>query len=248
MSETTETVLPIKSILAQKVGMTQIFDTHGNIVPVTVLQAGPCSVVNVRRKATHGYEAVQLGFGSVKEKNLVKPKLGYFKKQNVAPVRWLREVRVTDAAAFQPGQVITTSIFQPGQLVDVRGFSKGHGFSGAMKRHNFGGGPRTHGQSDRPRAVGSIGSNTYPGRVFKGKKMPGHYGAEWVTVQHMEVVQVIPEKNLLLIKGGVPGLSDNYVVVQETVKKKKFITVRASEKKDKKKDAGKAPAAKAKGK
>jgi large subunit ribosomal protein L3 len=240
----------LKAILAQKVGMTRVYDSHGNIIPVTVLQAGPCPITQVFTLEKGGYAAIQVAFGDVKVKSVNKATAGHFKKANVAPARWLREIRTSKAGAFQVGQALKVDSFAAGDYVDVSGISKGKGFAGAMKRHNFGGGPSTHGQSDRPRAVGSIGSNTYPGRVYLGKKMPGHLGNELVTVQHLEVVQVVPEKDLMLIKGALPGPKECLLTIRETNKKIKKRVIHAAEpgKKDKKKEAAKAaaPAAKPK--
>jgi large subunit ribosomal protein L3 len=240
----------LKAILGQKIGMTQIFDAHGQIVPVTVVQAGPCHVTQVITKEKHGYAAVQVAFGEIQSKWVNKPHAGQFKKSNVTPVRWLREFR-TDKAGFEVGQSWKADVFAPGDYVDVQGISKGHGFSGVMKRHNFGGGPSTHGQSDRQRAPGSIGSNTFPGHVWKGQRMAGHFGVDKTTVQHLEVVQVVPEKDLMLIKGALPGADKSLVIILETVKTIKRRVLRAVEpsKKDKAKAAAKAaPAPKAKAK
>jgi large subunit ribosomal protein L3 len=236
----------IKAILAQKVGMTRIYDAHGKVIPVTVLQAGPCSVTQIMAPQKNGYSAIQVGFGEVREKSLNKPFAGIFKKAKAAPGKWLREFRTDKAASFQVGQTLKVDAFAPGDYVDVTGISKGKGFAGAMKRHNFSGGPSTHGQSDRARAPGSSGSNTYPGRVYKGKRFPGHMGAEQVTVQHLEVVQVVPDKDLMLIRGAVPGTIESLITIQETVKRMKKRIIHAPEpgKKEKKKEAAKAaPAA-----
>ena len=242
---------PLKALLGRKVGMTQIFDESGEAVPVTVVEAGPCHVLQVKTAATDGYNAVQLRFGGVREKGLTQADLGRFKKANVSPARWLREVRVADASPFQVGQEFGPSVFKPGQFVDVSGITKGRGFTGVMKRHNFKGGPATHGQSDRQRAPGSIGSNTYPGHVLKGVRMPGHYGVERVTIQHLEVVKVDPERHLLLIRGAVPGGTNQVLHIRETVKRVKMRVIHKAEaapKKAAKKEAGapKAAAEKAK--
>src|SRR5579871_4885497 len=239
----------LKAILAQKVGMTRIYDAHGQQVTVTVLQAGPCPVTRVLTPEKNGYAAIQVAFGEMRTKAVNKPYAGIFKKANATPTKWLREFRTDKAASFTVGQALKVDVFAPGDYVDVFGTSKGKGFAGAMKRWNFRGGPSTHGQSDRARAPGSSGSNTYPGRVFKGKKFPGHLGNERVTVQHMEVVQVIPDKDLLLIKGSVPGTIENLITVQETVKrvKKRILHAPIAGKKDKaKKEAPKGGAAPAK--
>jgi large subunit ribosomal protein L3 len=237
----------IKSILARKVGMTRIYDAHGKSVTVTVLEAGPCPVTQIMTPKKHGYSAIQVAFGAVREKSVNKPRAGIFKKANVPAAKWIREFRTDKAESFQVGQALKVDSFVAGDYVDVIGISKGKGFAGAMKRHNFHGGPSTHGQSDRARAPGSSGSNTYPGRVFKGKKFPGHLGVERVTVQHLEVVQVMADKDLMLIKGSVPGSVENLITVHGTVKRLKARVIHAPEhKKDKKKDAAKgaAPAAK----
>ena len=181
--------------------MTQVFRDDGRVVPVTVIEAGPCVVTQVKTKETDGYEAVQLGFGEVKRLN--KPQAGHLANSKIS--RYLREVQADDATEFHVGQTIGVDIFQPGEVLDVIGRSKGRGFAGVMKRHGFHGGPRTHGQSDRARAPGSIGGGTTPGKVFKGLKMAGHMGNRRVTTKGLEVVSIDPERNLLLLKGGVPG-------------------------------------------
>jgi len=253
ISEKPAVAATLKAILAQKVGMTRILDAHGKGIPVTVLLAGPCAVTQVLTPAKNGYGAIQVSFGDVREKSVNKPSAGIFKKAGVPVAKWLREFRTEKAETFQVGQILKVDAFAPGDYVDVFGVSKGKGFAGAMKRWNFHGGPHTHGQSDRARAPGSSGSNTYPGRVFKGKKFPGHLGAERVTVQHLEVVQVLPEQNVMLIKGAVPGSKQCLLTVRGTVKHLKARVIHAPEpgKKEKaKKEAAKsaAPAAaKAKG-
>jgi large subunit ribosomal protein L3 len=223
-----KTVASIKALLGQKIGMTQIFDAQGGVTPVTVILAGPCHVTQIISPERNGYSAIQVAFGEVREKSLNKPFAGQFKKAQVSPARWIREFRTDKAADFQVGQVINASVFAPGDYVDVIGISKGKGFAGSMKRHNFSGGPSTHGQSDRARAPGSSGSNTYPGRVFKGKKFPGHLGVEQTTVQHLEVVNVDPERNLLMIRGAVPGNIESLVTIQQTIKRVKVRTVHAA--------------------
>src|SRR5439155_4157535 len=236
----------IKAILAQKIGMTRIYDAHGKVVSVTVLQAGPCPVTQVLTPQKHGYNAIQVAFGAVREKAVNKPYAGIFKKVNVPAAKWLREFRTDNAASFQIGESLKVDAFAAGDYVDVYGVAKGKGFTGAMKRHNFHGGPSTHGQSDRARAPGSSGSNTYPGHVFKGKKFPGHMGVERVTVQHMEVVQVMPDKDLMLVKGSVPGTLQGLITVRETVKrtKKRILRAPSAGKKEKaKKESASAKAA-----
>jgi large subunit ribosomal protein L3 len=194
--------------------MSQVFREDGRVVPVTVIEAGPCTVTQIKTKDTDGYEAVQLGFGEVQRLN--RPLAGHLKKSRLS--RFLREVGADDMAEFQVGQRIGVDIFEPGELVDIIGRSKGRGFAGVMKRHGFGGGPRTHGQSDRARAPGSIGGGTTPGKVFKGLRMAGHMGDQRVTVKGLEVVRVDPERNLLLVKGGVPGAPNGLLLIRKTGK------------------------------
>ncbi len=228
----------LKSIIGSKVGMTQIFDAKGNIVPVTVVAAGPCLVTEVRTKERDGYTAVQLGYGEVKKKALTKPELGQFKKKNLTLKRVLKEFRLDDVASFQVGQELKADMFQEGDFVDVTSRSKGKGFAGAVKRHNFRGGPTTHGQSDRLRAPGSSGSQG-PQRVLKGSRRPGHMGDEMITVQHMRVVAVDAEKNYILINGSVPGANKGIVVISGTVKKLKRVAPVKAVVADKKKAAKK---------
>ena len=205
----------LRGYLGKKVGMSRVFREDGRVVPVTMIQAGPCSVTQIKTTDTDGYEAVQLGFGPVKKLN--KPKSGHLR--GASPVRHLREVKADDVGEFELGQQISVDIFEPGELVDVIGTSKGRGFAGVMKRHGFGGGPRTHGQSDRARAPGSIGGGTTPGKVFKGLKMAGHMGNARITVKNLEVVQVDPERNLLFVKGGVPGAPNGLLTIRRTGKR-----------------------------
>ena len=192
----------MKGILGRKVGMTQIFDEEGRLIPVTVIEAGPCWVVQVKNKEKDGYEAVQLGFREVKkEKNIPKPLLGIFKKAGVPVCRILKEFRMT---GYNVGDRLTVEIFSKGDVVSVSGISKGKGFQGVMKRHGFAGGPDSHGSMFN-RAPGSIGASSFPSRVWKGKRMAGHTGNETVTVKNLAVIDVIPEQNLLIVKGSVPG-------------------------------------------
>ena len=244
-------VATMKAILAQKIGMTRVYDAQGQSVPVTVLQAGPCYVTQILTPEKNGYSAIQVAFGAVREKSVNKPSAGIFKKAGAPAAKWMREFRTDKASSFQLGQALKADSFAAGDFVDVFGISKGKGFAGAMKRHNFHGGPATHGQSDRARAPGSSGSNTYPGRVFKGKKFPGHLGVERVTVQHLEIVKVDATKDLMLIKGAVPGSLQSLITIRETVKRHKkriFVAPESNKKEKAKKEAPKAaPAAKAKG-
>ncbi len=204
----------LRGFLGKKIGMSRVFREDGQVVPVTLIQAGPCAITQIKTNATDGYEAVQLGFGPVKKLN--RPRAGHFKGN--PPTRYLREVKADDIGEFTPGQQVKVDIFEPGELVDVIGKSKGRGFAGVMKRHGFGGGPRTHGQSDRARAPGSIGGGTTPGKVFKGLKMAGHMGNARITVKNLEVVQVDPERNLLFLKGGVPGAPNGLLMIRRTGK------------------------------
>lgn len=207
----------LTSILGTKIGMTQIFDKTGNVIPVTVIAAGPCIVTGLRTKEKDGYTAVQLGYGDVKEKSLNKPDAGQFKKLNIAPRKVLQEFRLSDVAGYQLGQEIKVDIFKEGDYVDVTGVSKGKGFAGTVKRHNFGGGPQTHGQSDRQRAPGNVGSQR-PQRVLKGQKMAGHLGDENITIMKMKIVAVDNEKNFMLLEGSVPGVKNGLLVIKKTVK------------------------------
>jgi large subunit ribosomal protein L3 len=200
----------LQGFLGKKIGMTQIFREDGRVVPVTVVEAGPCVVTQVKTKETDGYEAIQLGFGDVKRRN--KPQAGHLKNSRLS--RYLREVSADDSSDFEVGQTIGVDIFEQGEKVDVIGTSKGRGFAGVMKRWNFKGGPRTHGQSDRMRAPGSIGGGTTPGKVYKGLKMAGHMGNRRITVKGLEIVQIDAERNLLLIKGGIPGATNSLVMIR----------------------------------
>ena len=193
--------MTIQGILGRKVGMTQIFESDGTAVPVTVIEAGPNVVVQVKSKDTDGYEAVQLGFGT--RKRLTSPEKGHAK--GLGQFRYLREVAVDSIGDWQTGATVGCEIFEAGDLVDVSGPSKGRGFAGVMKRHGFHGGPKTHGQSDRARAPGSIGSGTTPGKVIKGMKMAGHMGTNQVTVKNLKVVRSDKDRGILLVRGAVPG-------------------------------------------
>ena len=206
-----------KAILATKVGMTQIFNENGALVPVTVLQAGPCVVTQVKTVENDGYSAVQVGFGDIREKLVNKPKKGHFAKAGVTAKRFLKEFRLEDAESYTLGQEIKADVFAAGDKVDATAKSKGKGFQGAIKRHGQSRGPMAHG-SKYHRHAGSNGSATTPGRVFKGKHMPGHMGAVRVTVQNLEVVSVDAEKNLILVKGAVPGPKKSLVMLKESVK------------------------------
>jgi large subunit ribosomal protein L3 len=205
----------VQSLLGKKLGMTQVFADDGSIVPVTVLRVGPCVVTQIRTAKRDGYEAVQLGFEESKRLN--SPRRGHQRPAG-SSLRYLREVPATDGAEYDVGQVYDCSIFEPGQKVDVTGTSKGKGFAGVVKRHGFRGGPATHGQSDRHRAPGSIGSSATPGRVFKGMKMAGRMGNETKTILNLLVHHVDSEKNLVLVRGSVPGANNGFVLIRHAIK------------------------------
>ena len=207
-----------KGLIGRKIGMTQIFDAKGAAVPVTLLEAGPCFVSQVKSAETDGYNAVQLAFGEVKPKRLTKAHLGHLKTNNLPPVRVMREFRTKQLDVISAGDKLDASVFAEGEHVDVIGISKGKGFAGAVKRHGFAGGPRTHGQSDRLRAPGSSGSTTTPGRVFKGKRGPGHMGNVQVTSSNVLVALVDPERNLIAVHGSVPGPKGGTVIIKEARK------------------------------
>lgn len=201
-------------ILGRKLGMTQVFDEEGRAIPVTVVEAGPCPVTQIKVGDTDGYTAIQVGFGEAREKVLTRPEVGHCKKAGLEkPVRHLREFRLDKPDDYAVGQLLTVDLFSAGQLVDVVGTSIGKGFAGGQKRHHFHRGPMAHGSKNH-RAPGSIGAGTTPGRVFPGKKMPGHMGAERVTVRKLTVVRVIPERNLLLIQGGLPGVEGGLLMIK----------------------------------
>lgn len=208
-----------KAILGKKIGMTQVFDEKGRAIPVTVVEAGPCTVVQIKTKDSDGYEAVQLGFGEVKEKKLIRPIKGHFTKANVTPKKHLREFRLEEIP-YNVGDEIKADIFKEGETVDVTGTSKGKGFQGVIKRHGQSRGPMGHG-SMYHRRPGSMGSTSTPGRVYKGKNLPGHMGVETVTVQNLEIVKVDIDKNVLLIKGSVPGNKGAILKIRDSVKSAK---------------------------
>ena len=203
----------INTILGRKIGMTQVWNENDEVVPVTVIQAGPCAVSQVKTKESDGYCAVQIGFGDIKDKHVNKPMRGHFEKAGVKPVRHLREVRVAEGEEHTVGEVVTVANFAEATKVDVIGRSKGKGFQGTIKRWNFNAGPKTHG-SHNYRQHGSIGQCSTPSRVHKGVKMPGHMGNERVTVRNLQVVRVDEEQNLILVKGAVPGAKNGLVIVR----------------------------------
>jgi len=203
----------IPGMIGKKIGMTQLFRDNGETV-VTVIEAGPCFVTQIKTEEKDGYNAVQLGFGEAKRLNA--PQKGHLK--GVGLFKYLREFRVEDVSSFKLGQKVDVDIFKPGDLVDVIGTSKGKGFAGVVKRHHFAGGPKTHGQSDRHRAPGSVGATTFPGRVLKGTRMAGHMGDDRVTVRNLEIVDVDSARNVLLVKGAVPGGRNGLLLIRKAVK------------------------------
>ncbi len=205
-------------LLAKKIDMTNIFSDDGNIIPVTVLEAGPCTIYSIRTKDKDGYNALQIGFGEKKEKKVNKPQLEIYKKLNLRIPAVLREFKNFDTTQFKVGDELKADLFRVGDKVKVSGKSKGKGFQGVVRRHGFGGiGMTTHGQSDRVRAPGSIGASSYPSRVFKGQRMAGRMGHENVTVRNLKVVKVIPEKNIIMVKGAVPGAVNSIVEINKIV-------------------------------
>jgi len=206
-----------KAILGRKLGMTQIFDENGKVVPVTVIEAGPCVVTQIKTAEKDGYDAIQVGFDDIREKLVNKPRQGQFKKAGVPLKRILREFRLEDISAYEVGQEILADVFDAGERVDVSGVSKGKGFQGVIKRWNASRGPMSHG-SKFHRAPGSMGASSDPSRTFKNKHMPGHMGNVNTTILNLKVAKVMPEKNLILIKGGVPGPNRGYVVIKSAVK------------------------------
>ena len=221
----------MKGLLGIKLGMTQVFDEQGVVTPVTIVQAGPCYVTQVKLQNTDGYDAIQVGFGEVSEKRLTSGQKGHLgllksdkthpqrkKSKGIPPLRHLSEFRTRSTADYKVGQVLTVEQFAEGDHIDVTGTTKGRGFAGTIKRHGFGGGPKTHGQSDRWRAPGSVGATSGTAHVFKGKRMSGHYGSTRFTAQNLQVVKIDPEKNLLAIKGSIPGHKGSLVVIRDSAK------------------------------
>ena len=198
-------------LIGKKIGMTQIFDNKGNVIPVTVIQAGPCRVIHRKDKDKHGYDAVQLGFEEVDEKKVSKPMLGHFKKHNSPPYKYLKEFRLKMYKDIDEGEVFDVSMFEENELLKVTGTSKGKGFQGVMRRHNFHGFKASHGVHESYRGPGSIGQCATPARVFKGKKLPGHQGVDKVSVLNLQVVKVDVEKNLVMVKGAIPGHRNSIV-------------------------------------
>ena len=210
-----------KAIIGKKIGMTQIFDAEGKVIPVTVIEAGPCVVTQLKTEEKEGYNAVQMGFADVKEKKLNKPQLGHLKKAGDAVKKYLKEFRFEDCTMFQVGDVIKADMFAEGDCVDVTGISKGKGYAGVIKRWNAGRSPMSHGAGPMHRHQGSMGACSDPSKIMKGKMMPGHLGAEQVTVQNLDVVKVDAELNLIAVCGAVPGPKGGIVVLKNTVKNNK---------------------------
>lgn len=206
----------MNTLFGRKVGMTRIFLEDGTAVPVTVIQAGPCPVVQIKTQDTDGYQAVQLGFEEVRETLVNMPTKGHFSSSKATPRRFLREVRVDDLEGIELGQEYSVDLFAVGDKVDITGVSKGLGFMGTVRRHRFGGGPKSHGQSDRWRAPGSIGQSSYPSRVFKGMRMAGRMGGDTVTVKNLSVVQVDPRNNLICVRGAVPGKNRTFIRISKS--------------------------------
>jgi len=199
-------------LLGNKIGMTQIFDESGNIIPVTILKVGPCIVTQVKTKSKDGYDSIQIGYSNVSNKSLTQPELGHLQKSNIQPLKYLKEFRIIENTEFQIGQILNVDLFEPGQLVNIQGKTIGKGFSGLQKRHNFTRGPMTHGSKNH-RAPGSIGMGTTPGRVLPGKKMAGQLGNKIITIKKLKIIQINSEENILVIKGSVPGKPGNLLSI-----------------------------------
>nr|WP_297280355.1 50S ribosomal protein L3 [uncultured Butyricicoccus sp.] len=208
-----------KAIIGKKIGMTQIFDAEGKVIPVTVIEAGPCVVTQLKTEEKEGYNAVQMGFQNVKEKKLNKPQLGHLKKAGEAMKKYLKEFRFEDCTTFQVGDVVKADMFAEGDYVDVTGISKGKGYAGVIKRWNAGRSPMSHGAGPMHRHQGSMGACSDPSKIMKGKMMPGHLGAEQVTIQNLDVVKVDADMNLIAVRGAVPGPKGGIVFLKDTVKK-----------------------------
>ena len=207
----------MKALIGKKVGMTQIFDEKGNIIPVTAIEVGPCTVTQIKTMDQDGYQSIQLGFEDVKESKLTKPELGKFKKAKLSPKKYLREFPIESVEGINVGDEFKADVFEVGDKVDIQGISKGKGFQGVIKRHGQSRGPMGHG-SMYHRRPGSMGPTSTPGRVFKGKNLPGHMGVETVTIQNLEIVKVDLDKNLILVKGSVPGAKKSILKIRKSVK------------------------------
>jgi len=202
----------VVGLLGNKIGMTQIFDELGNIIPVTIIKVGPCVVTQIKTKLKDGYDSIQIGYGNVSSKSLTQPELGHLQKSNIQPLKYLKEFKINEEAEFTIGQVLNVDSFSPGQLVNIRGKNIGKGFSGLQKRYNFSRGPMTHGSKNH-RAPGSIGMGTSPGRVLPGKKMAGQVGNKITTITKLKIIQINSEENILVIKGSVPGKPGNLLSI-----------------------------------
>ena len=231
----------MKAIIGKKVGMSQIFDENGKVIPVTVIEAGPCTVVQKKTSEKEGYESVQLGFEDVPERKLTKPEMGHLNKAGVAPKKYLREFDLENAAELNIGDIVKADTFKVGDFVDVTGTSKGHGYQGVIKRHGAHRLKETHGSGPVHRHAGSMGSSTDPSRIFKGKIGPGQYGVETVTIQNLEVVKVDPELNMLVVRGAVPGPKGSLITVKTTVKVHKIKQAGADISKNPQKASGRNP-------
>ena len=204
-------------LLGKKIGMSQIFDENGRVVPVTLIEAGPCPILQKKEKSKDGYDALQIGFDPKPKRLTNKPEMGRFTKSKVSPIRYMREIRIQDVSKYEVGQVLDVEVFKKGEKVDVTGISKGRGFAGTVKRHHTSRGPESHG-SMYHRGPGSMGGSSDPARVFKGKKLPGHMGNSRCTILNLKVVKTDKEKNLLVLKGSVPGHMNSYLLIRKTVK------------------------------
>ncbi len=207
-------------IIARKLGMTQIFLEDGSVVPVTIVEASPCTVIQKKTREKDGYNALQLGFLPKNAQRVNKPLSGHFKKAGVGPTYHLKEFRVEDVGGYEPGQMVSLNLFKPGDVVDITGLSKGKGFTGVMKRHGFHGSPGSHGTHEYFRHGGSVGANSFPARVFKNMKMPGHHGNQRVTLQNIKVLDIKEDQNLILLKGGIPGGRHSWVLIRSATKGK----------------------------
>ena len=205
----------MRGLIGKKIGMTQVFSDNGSLLPVTIVEAGPCVVTQVKTTIRDGYDAIQIGYSDLKEKHLNKAQSGHFRKSNSTAKRYLAEFKPVSNYDYETGQEFGVSLFREGELVSISGTSKGKGFSGVMKRHGFGGGPKTHGQREHPRSPGSIGQASDPSRVFKGMKMAGQYGNKKVSSRNLEIISVLKESNQLLIKGAIPGANNGIVYISK---------------------------------
>ena len=219
----------MSGILGKKIGMTQIFKEDGEVVPVTLIESGPCSVLQVKTKETDGYNAIQVGFEDIKDSKLTSPLRGKFKKIKVGPKRFIKEISVPESKDYQPGQDIDVTQFGPGDFVDIIGTSKGRGFQGGIKRWHWSGGPKSHGSMSH-RTPGSIGASAYPSRVYKGHHLPGHMGNEQVAVGGLEVIKVDKDNNFLLVKGSVPGHKNSFLIIKKSKKKSRAVKKEQEEK------------------